>query len=302
MSEPRASGMNDSRDFDGGRRWSYGLLAQLFDEGPVASASSGGLPELAAALELPENERSAEHYRVLGLEVFPYRSVYLGERPDEPPTAHDALVDAAQSHRIGGEIDHLATQLRLLSVADHTTAERVLPRLVEWLPPFVIALEELGSPLYSAAARVTWGLAVSHAEALRLPPDIPVAAPVDVEAWVADRERSMRDLATFLSRPSTCGVFLSRSAIRAWAASQRVPRGFGPRLTELENGFASAAQYERGPESLRALAESFAGRVSRYSDLAEDEVTGAWVRSWRARAEGTGVLLVRLAEIADAHR
>ncbi len=294
--------MRESAAFEQARRFSYALLAQLFESGPKESALTENLPELREVLRLPEDERQAEHYRALGLELFPFRSVYLGERPDAPPSDHDELVEAARAQRMTDEVDHLATQLRLLSLADRSTVVSVLPRVVEWVPPFVVASGEIDSPLYAAATRAVWGLLVDHAHALEMQPDRAMPPPVDVEGWVADENKSMRDLASFLARPSACGVFLSRSAIRAWAASQEVPRGFGSRVTELENGFASAAQYDRGPESLDAMSTLFAERVAEYGRLTDEETTAPWVNPWRARADATHGLLSRLAGIADENR
>lgn len=284
--------------FQRARRWSYALLGELLERGPAESALAESLPALGEALELTEDERQAEHYRALGLEVFPFRSVYLADRPDTPPVAHDSLIEAASALDVAGEVDHLGAQLRILSLADDGTAAEVLPRILEWLPPFVVALESLDSPLYSSAARTVWALTVAHAEELRLVPNGAHAAPVDGSRWIADESHSLKDIASLLSRPSESGVFLSRSAIRGWASAQNLPRGFGPRLTELQNGFASAAQYEQGPESLAGLAGLLHGWVERYEALADDTAATLWVNTWRDRAVATEALLTRLATIA----
>lgn len=303
------------------RHHTYTLLSRLYLEGlnddllPYVRA----LPVLAAQLE-PEPdlaEAAATHYRLFGLNLFPYESVFLDPEGLLGGAVSAQVADRyeANGYRSGTDVaaDHLGHQLGLLAHLCAAEAdawedgrERIARQmyqrqqsflaqhLTRWLSPFLVALGRQQAPFYQVTATVTWELVGDHADegATRwsLPPH---------PALLADEDTGLRQIASTLLAAPLSGFFLNREEIGALARQQSLPRGFGDRQQMLLNLMRSAAQYEQFPALLRALQEVVEDWRQAYMEQARAAPTlAASVAVWRERVEETGTMLDRLADEA----
>jgi TorA maturation chaperone TorD len=145
------------------------------------------LPALAGRLPpRPDpDELAAAHYRLFGLNVFPYESVFL-----DPSGLLGGRVSAqvaarydADGYRPAADVapDHVGHQLGLLAHLAAAEADAwedgraqiaqemqqrqqsfLAGHLARWLPPLLAALEAQDDAFYRATAALTWELAGDH--------------------------------------------------------------------------------------------------------------------------------------------
>lgn len=289
-----------------GRSRAYEALAGALHEGitPALAGVLGADGQDAEAL-------AAEHYRVLGLNVYPYAGVFL---------SGDGLMggveaDACQAFyaSVGWEVpnqqpDHLGVQLGALGWLAGAEADALFDgaggqaarvrglrrrfldeRVLTWLPTFARAVTWQGEGVMADLARLALELAVTDRQALG--DDLmggfgaPLALPSPPDL-MADPKTTLRDIAHYLTTTAWAGLYLSRDDIARWAQRHAVPTGFTDRQTLLHNVLRSAVAYGRfAPlmDDLRALAEDWAGYY--------EAGTWPWREVWAARARQTATML-----------
>ena len=294
----------------------YALLARGVLEGPTDAlgADVAGLPALAAAW--PEGDadaRAAAHHRVLGMQVFPYESVFLGDGQLGGPVAA-AVVEAYRASGLPGwptdvEADHIGIALRNLAWLSAAEADalkdarpeavarvRVATRafldehLLRWLAPLVVAVEGTRSAWHATVVQMALELATGHREGLG------GAAP----AWdlpnpgdpLEDPETGLKRIAAWLLAPARAGWLVTAGVIDRWATASGVPRGFGRRLQTLESLLFGAADHQRFGVLVQTMRSDVEVVDARYEALG---TAGAAVGPWRRRLAATRRLLDRLA-------
>jgi hypothetical protein len=256
--DPRAQAIARGRAYD--------LLGGLFRRGPQRLDHLRAIDALAPFVpETIDDDVLAEHYRLLGQELPPHESVFL------EPTAllgGGRSRDVRQSMAQGGfspddsdaEPDHLGTELAFLAHLCGAEAdawrdgeERVARRiqslqreflglhLLPWLPPLVVALDQVdrgeGRGLYAAAARLTLELAVDHHGAPLPEVALPPLAPI-----LDQPKTGMRQIGDFLAVPANLGALPTPSWIRAVGRRAGVSSGFGKRGMLLESLLQTAVR------------------------------------------------------------
>lgn len=228
---------------------------------------------------------SAEHYRVFGLNVYPYAGVFLSVEGLMGGMQADAA--AAFYAQVGfqpsGDADHIGTQLGALAWLTGAEADALVDgqmgqvarlrglrrrfleeRVLTWLPALAKAVEVQGAPLYTAVAHLALELSVDDRAALGddlLVAGEPFALPPAPDL-LADPKTSLRDIAGFLTTSAYAGVYLSRDDITRLAQNHRVPTGFTDRTTLLHNVLRSAVDYG----VFAALIEDLRGLVAGWAD------------------------------------
>jgi TorA maturation chaperone TorD len=307
------------------RAAAYELLARIFRGGltPELLALMQGLPGIADVL--PESvdveAQAADHYRLFGLEVFPFASAYLeadgrlgGATTDMVArlmleAGLEALGSESPDH-ISSELDALAHLCRIQAASAPGSAaagqavelqRRLLVHLVWWLPVFCHAVELEGNTMYGGAAAWIMDLVVDHHQVMPTEEigDTDWTLP-DSPNILQDESTGLRRLADFLSHPALSGIVLSRSRIESMARDLGVPRGFGDRALMLGNLMSAAGTYDRTHHLIDRLA-AFAEEWRAYFAALEGPnrpmqiVAAAGV--WRGRAEHT---LAMLSEMSRA--
>jgi hypothetical protein len=143
---------------------------------------------IAEALELPPPPGADEHMAVLGFQLPPYASIYLGAEGMLGGEARDRI--AGFWRALGGqpprEPDHLSVlcaALAALAGADRGRDERVRTARValygehvaSWMPPYLAALRRVGSAFYAAWANTLDAVLAAEAEAIGPPRALPLA-------------------------------------------------------------------------------------------------------------------------------
>jgi TorA maturation chaperone TorD len=328
------------------RSRSYALLADLFLQGLTAGTLPylQAIPEIAAVLppDFDQDEAAADHYQLFGFNVFPYQSIFLhpagllgGPITDEVVRSYNQAGFAtgpAGSQAADESPDHLGYELRLMTFlcaaeADAwddglpfvVTALAVTQRafldqhLLQWLPPFVLAVEQQDQPLYGRLARLTLELAAGHRQSLAgpigpsaaLPPErdcpfVVTALAVPVPDLLADEKTGLREIAAYLLTPPHSGLYLSREDIGRLARAHHLPRGFGDRSQILLNLLRAAADYDTIGEVLADLAKLAERWTAGYGQMAESSDAPASTlhlvaRDWQATAARTASLLEEMA-------
>lgn len=160
---------------------------------------------IAEALELPPPPTADEHMAVLGFQLPPYASIYLGAEGMVGGEARDRI--AGFWRVLGGRpprgTDHLSVlcaELAALADADTRTGDPRVRRaraalywehVASWMPPFLSAVRRIGSPFYVAWANTLDAVLEAEAETLGPLPALPLALravpapsepPADLEA------------------------------------------------------------------------------------------------------------------------
>ncbi|TNE88187.1 MAG: hypothetical protein EP330_16155 [Deltaproteobacteria bacterium] len=234
------------------------------------------VPGLEGVREWSEDERLAEHERVLGRGVFAFRSVFLREDAlrveGESPwfAAHGLEVD---------EPDALGSELALLA----RTADPKLAAEMGWAVAALFAVERQGGPLYPTLAAMARALMADLG--VGQSPLPPVSDPLD------DERTGLRRLAEHLLVPVKSGWFLSRGDLLRLAEAAESPCGFGSRTQMMEAFFRTAVEHERLPEAVAVLQQELS---------LWEEATGTLAATWSKRAAQTSAMLARLSEAALA--
>lgn len=282
------------------RSQAYQLFSQLFLNGLSAETLPvvQQIPELAATLpETVDLERAAsDHYRLFGLNLFPFQSVFLdsnglvgGTEADGVAAAYaecgfvpltpDTSVDhvgqelACLAFLCAAEADALEDQQPAILQRIQRLQKRFLDHhLLRWLPPLACALQRQQAPFYATLAELLLGLvdsqltmlAESHALAAETAP-FHLPDPPDL---LAKGETSLRDIAIYLLRPAWCGMLLTRQELTWIGRALHIPAGFAERETHLVNLLRTAGQYEQFSALLHQLRECIVQDKNYYTSSA----------------------------------
>jgi hypothetical protein len=249
---------------------------------------------IAEALELPPPPSADEHMAVLGFQLPPYASIYLGAEGMLGGEARDRI--AGFWRALGGppprEPDHLSVLCAALAaLADDEPRVRAAhgalygEHIASWMPPYLAAVRRVGSPFYVAWADTLDAVLEAEAEALGPPPALPLALravpppsepPADLDALLGA-----------LLAPVRVGMVITRDDLVRCAAA------LGLGLRAGERRFA-----------LRALLGQDAGEVMGWlagEARRQAAAYGVWselARWWQARAEAGARWLAGLARDA----
>jgi len=253
---------------------------------------------IAEALELPPPPSADEHMAVLGFQLPPYASIYLGAEGMLGGEARDRI--AGFWRALGGqpprEPDHLSVLCGAL--ADLTDPRRAADaplriaraalyaeHLASWMPPYLAAVRRIGSPFYAAWASTLDAVLTAEAEVLGPPPGLPLALraapppagpPADLDALLGA-----------VLAPVQLGAVLARDDLVRCAAA------LGLGLRAGERRFALRALLAQDTAGVLGW---LAGEVRRQADAYGDRAaTAAW---WQARGQAGACWLDGLARDA----
>jgi putative dimethyl sulfoxide reductase chaperone len=309
------------------RHYTYTLLGRLYADGlttellPYARALLGETAVTQYALRTTQydvNEAAATHHTLFRFNIFPYQAIFRDA---------SGLLGGAESERVRAaylesgfetaEPDHIAAELRFLAflcaaeaearqdgLADVATqcqsrqAAFLGNHLLTWLPPFVIALERAGHPLYAALATLTLDFVADHAAAvgatLVVAQDtVAQDAPGQAQGLpLQDTKTGLKDIARYLITPPHSGLYLSRDAIAELARACDLPRGFGGRQQMLSNLLYTAVEYDSLHEVLGELTavtkqwqNKYAHQIKQHPHLA------TFILPWQKHLEATTRLI-----------
>jgi TorA maturation chaperone TorD len=289
----------------------YDLLGGLFRRGPARLDHLRAVEVLAPHVpDAIDDEVLAEHFGLFGRNLPPYEGVF---RDPRALLGGDISAAARRAMAAGGftpddtdaEADHVGTELGYLAhlcAAEADAWRDGLPgvaarvsglqqdfltlHLMRWLPPFVVAVEDAGRPLYTEAARLTLALAADHLTGEPLAVDLPPVADL-----LADARTGIRQIGDFLAVPANAGALCAPAQIQAIGRTVDVPAGLGKRGMMFENLLQSAIRSERLPALLHALDGWYAAREARLAALPGG---GPWAR----RVAETRGMLRRIEEAA----
>ena len=297
-----ATGMNE-RDIAQARQTAYTFLAQVYRV-PVDLALT---PFLAAITADVPAEPAVAHQQLFGFDVFPHESIFRGDDHLIGGDVADRVIQAYQKHgfRWQGDADHISNQLQLLAwlcsaeqdaLEDHrpTIASDMRQRqsdflrvhLLQWLPPFIVAVQQHGDSFYQEIAALTWQLTTEHAGeigSVTLEPT-PLTTPPSLD----ESKTSLKVILQFLTLPSASGLWLSARKMAEIGRELDLPRGFGGRIQTMMNLFRSATQFDAVRPLLKQLQNHAIEWDTAY--LERDNGIGA-VNNWRMRLDQTMGLL-----------
>ncbi|MHC4235763.1 MAG: molecular chaperone TorD family protein [Planctomycetota bacterium] len=306
------------------RSRTYQLLSQLYLHGVTARVLPfvQAIPELSAALppRVDQNldEMAADHYDVLGKNVFAYESIFLDTEGLVGGRTTDSVLGFYRQSGFHLEPhnseapDHIGLQLLFLNWLTKALTDspgvkmsrvRSLQQqfldqhLLRWLLPLVQAIRQQSHPFYTALTDLTRDMLLAHRADLSnalladrldfaLPPTLPL---------LDDEKVGLKEIASFLLIPAHNGVYLSREDIERLARRQRLPRGFGSRQQMLTNLLHAAVAYD----SLDALLGDLSAllddwRASYHDYLDAPPPVPAIGAVWIERLSGTQEMLDRL--------
>ncbi len=278
----------------------HGLRRENIPGLGAISALAEHLPDSSsdAALE----QAAAEHYRVFGMNVFPYAGAFLDDsRLLGGHPAEEALVFYAQAGFVPATSaegpDHLGHELMfaaqlVLDEADDLLGRFLQYHLLAWILPLHLAVRRQDSPFYTAltAAGVQQAARCLAKFAPRRPePDYRFSAPPP--DLLQNPETRLKDIAALLLTPVHSGIFLSRENIGDLGRLSRVPRGFGDRVQLLGNLLRAAAEYETLDGVIDLLKDQVSGWIGDYAAWEAHPQLGPGARFWKARAGSTLQLL-----------
>lgn len=258
-------------------RSALAALARVFALGATDDALPWitAVPGLEGIADWSEDQRLAEHERVLGRGVFAYESVFTRE----DALRSDELVAAWYRERgfAPEQPDQLGVELAY--AAETGDAAFIEAHLARWVVPALIAIERQGSSLYGPLAAMTRELLHPTLK------DVYITLPPVDDPLDNDRT-GLRRLSEFLLVPVKTGWFLSRDDILRLAAAADSPCGFGSRVQMLEAYFRTAVENERLAEAVGVLLDELTVWESAYTEEAP---------TWAIRAAHTRAVLERLA-------
>ncbi len=311
------------------RRRAYRLLGGLLVEGidSTRAAALARLPTLREYVDesMDLDELAAQHYSQLGHELLPFAGVYLGNDGLVGGGTAGAVLRSA--HAVVGidcpddpSPDHLGQVLRLMAVlvdaqldaishgddADARTLRhwqrRVLDEAVlPWMPPLAAALAGRSASLWTRAIEMAIGVLAQHrAEDPGLPSIVGNCGDEDSLELLLDQPGTgLTTIATMLTTPARCGVYLTRGDLAEVARRCELPRGFGTRRGMLEKILRGAAEYDAIPRLVAELDRLMAARGDTYAAMSEELGLAAHVTVWRRRLATTRQQLARLADAAE---
>lgn len=288
------------------RHASYSLLARLFRE-PISAEITpylNAIPELTPAYLCPDDAKIA-HQQLFGFDIFPHESVFRDSSGLIGGDIANAVIEQYQQggFRWLGEADHIANELAFLAFlagaeSDALEDELVIvaarmrqiqgdflqAHLLQWLPPFVVAVQRQGDVFYQAVASLTWQLVSDHA-GQSLEPFVASQRPEAPD--LRDPETALKTIGRFLTSPHESGWWLSGGEMGEIGRKLDLPRGFGGRIQTMMNLFRSATQFDGAVQLLAALQTQAETWQQAYIALGNKTLTAAW----QARLTATIALL-----------
>ncbi|PRQ02558.1 Nitrate reductase delta subunit [Enhygromyxa salina] len=270
------------------------MLAQLRELDWVGPGD--GLEQLATQL-----------HATFELGVFPYAGVFL-----DPDAQAGACADRVRGfyaragfspRPVNAELapDHLGVELAFMAFVSRAHADGRLgpssPLLAEfldacvlaYLPSLVIAARELGEGAWPTMLNELLELVAAQRATLPGPRAAPSLCPA--QALLDDARTGLREIAAYLLTPARSGVFLTRADIAALARSRGLARGFGSRLTMLDNLLRGAVEYGELDKLRAGLDELLARRDHRLVELDQRLELGPAIEPWRAAIARTRELV-----------
>jgi TorA maturation chaperone TorD len=275
--------MLDSTQTALARSYTYHLFSRLYLQGiaPDILPTLRAIPELANALgeNISLEELAAEHHRLFSYILYPYESYFLdltgmiGGRftnavlafYDEASYGADSAVGSPD--HIGSELGLLASlcgreafaskenNLLLVAQAQELQWRFLQTHLLQWLLPFLVAMQRQPTRVFRALADLTLDLVSDHISTLldrgqsaSSTANIPSAPDL-----LEDDQTRLKEIARHLVTPGFCGIFLSKEDVAELGRQLELPRGFGSRQQMTVNLMRSAARYELLPELLQAV-------------------------------------------------
>lgn len=305
----------------------FGLLLQAGIT-PQTREQVSVIPTVEATLptdNIPFDQLAAEHYRLFGMDVFPFEAMFLGNDNQLGTEVTEAV------SRFYGEVgwqprftsdspDHIANELALMSFLcwaesdaheDNRTDEAQRMRywqrrflnehLLRWLPALAQTVRAHEHTTYTALTDAVLDTVLDH-RALLENEFITAASAFELSAPTLDLENektSLKDISRFLLTTSHSGLYISRADVARLGLRYRVPRGFGSRQQMLENLLHSSVRYEVLPTLLDDLRDMAQKWRTYYTDLADQHPTlQPIVAVWIDRLNQTDQTLERMKSAA----
>jgi len=247
----------------------------------------------------PDDEWSADHYQLFGLEVFPFAAVYFSDIAQMGGSAVNGVLDAYKATEWdgGSQPDHLAQELKYLdhlvvSGKQDQAAQFLGEQLLPWAPIFLIALKNQHHPFFTAVAQEIEDHLRGLIAKLKPQPFVANLYPVEV-SFLDDEDTGLKDIARMLLIPASSGFYLSRADQMELAQSIGAPAGFGTRSQILPSLFKSAVDFDKFPALLAALQEVISGWQDNYASRSE---FGPWLTPWVECLSQSQKIVKRLAE------
>jgi TorA maturation chaperone TorD len=268
----------------------------------------------AALSEINADELEVDHYRVFGINVYPYASVFLsadglkGGAEAEASTAFYARVGWATQTN---EPDHIAVQLGVLGwlagaeleALEDGKASQVAriqalrrqfldERVLTWLPSLYLATAGQKSFVYAEVVRLALEL-VAEDRAVLARNDLmqashPVFALPAAPDLLVDPKTGLRDIAEYLMTPALSGLFFSRDEVIRLAGRHGLPTGFADRKTLLHNVLRGAVNYGVFPVLIADLCAEAQRWGSHLRELGQKHPTlSAGCLVWARRVDKT---------------
>ena len=315
----------DKKEIALARYHSYHLIGNLYLQGvsPDLLPYVQAVPELASALTTPIelDEMAAEHYRLFGMNVFPYESIFLDSSGLVGGNVTDGVVWSYRRigygegtavdtpDHIGHELLALAGLCRAEALAEEKgeaspgaqnrawQREFLQEHLLRWLAPFFLVVREQNSPFFTAVADLTLELTAHHyAELVEGTATPSIASFLPSPPPLLDDEKAgLREIARYLLTPAYSGLYISRGDIDRLARGQKLPRGFGDRQQMLLNLMRTAVQYDKLPAlmvTLRRFTQEWE-RAYRQISLDNPELA-PFTAVWKVRTTHTTQILTQI--------
>lgn len=255
---------------------------------------------VAEALGLPGLPTSRDYTEVFLLQVYPYASIYLGEKGMMGGEARDRVAGFWRALGLvpPPEPDHVAALLGLYAslveaeIAEPDPARAVLLRssrrallwehLLSWSPPYLAKVAAMPSPVYATWAELLSDALIAEATMLGREDALPLA--LRDAAVLPDPHDAASDWISALLAPVRCGMILTRADLG------RAARKLDIGLRVGERAFILRALLEQDPGGTAAWLGGEAERAAR-SHQAFDPVLVDIAAFWKGRAEAATTAL-----------
>jgi len=305
----------------------YSLLARLVSRGPAATieleaaTADAGIATAVASYRGDLDALAVDHQHVFGFSCPPFESAMLDPEGHFGNETSDRVRDALAATGIaegpdGEEPDHLATQLYALALlagaeADaredgetatalgmQARARRILDaHLLRWLPSYALAVRRTARAWPAALMHTIEETVLLHRSCVGAPEQGDVAfelPPLGVS--LDDEATGLEDIARVLARPARAGLLISRDDAAYLGRSSNTPRGFGDRVTLIENLLRAGAQLGTIGHVLSSLGELLDEVSAQLTAERLADVPIELRAPWQARIAETRALLERMRE------
>ena len=306
------------------RSKAYALFEMLFLEGvtPRTKKSVSQIPELVEHLDdsYRFDELAAEHYAVFVHNVPPYASILLEENGQPGGTVTE---NAARAFRSCGfkpsttsegadHIGHILGCLSFLCGAEsdawedgqHSIAgqmrqiqvEILDEQLLPWLFPLWWSIRSQKHKFFVELANLTVNIATDHFVNLhKLGPQRTNLLAEDEKFEI--EHAKLGDIADYLLKPSTSGLWLTPTLISEIGRDFNLPRGFGDRKMTLLNLLKAAGKYSSFSALMENLTAEYTEAHINFENIKNERpVLSPYLFYWSSKICTTSSLLHDLAE------